>query len=428
MALNTNKNLRNLNIYQVFLRQHLGGKFTDLISDLKRIKELNMDVIYLLPIHPIGELNKKGTVGSPYSIKDYLKIDESFGTVEEFKLLIEEAHKLKLKVMIDIVFHHTSFDSILLKEHPEWYFRRDGKLAGKIGDWSDITDLDFDNKELWDYLIDVLLYYQSLGVDGIRADVASLVPMKFWIKARKALRKRNSKFIMLAESVHLSFIKYIRDIGEYAASDSEAYEAFDILYDYDIDVEFMNYLEGKSTLNNWLMAIQRQEVTFPDNYVKLRNLENHDKNRIAHYIKDEKKLIQLTAFNFFLKGTSMIYAGQEYGIDKRPELFELDKVDFTKSNPELYQLVKDMAKLRKKKLFSHGNFNIHLNEKEVALITYENQKEKMIGIFNIGNEDGEIEVPFVDGTFKDYLYKKKIIIKDNKINLKDYPVIITIKK
>ena len=246
MAKDTNLNLRSLNFYQVFLRQHTQeGTFLSLIKDLPRIKTLGMDFIYLLPIHPIGKIHRKGSVGSPYSISDYYAVNPEFGTEDDFKTLIEAAHKEGLKVMIDVVYNHTSHDAVLLSQHPEWYYRKHGKLAGKVGDWWDITDLDFSHPGLWDYLINALKKWSNLGVDGFRCDVAPVVPSDFWLKARKEIARNRPDTIWLAESIHGEFNKHIRDMGFECMSDSETFEAFDICYDYDIHADFLNYVQGK---------------------------------------------------------------------------------------------------------------------------------------------------------------------------------------
>ncbi|MEY3609480.1 MAG: Alpha,4-glucan:maltose-phosphate maltosyltransferase 2, partial [Bacillota bacterium] len=143
------KALRQQTIYQVFVRNHTqAGTFQALIKDLPRIQSLGVSILYLLPIHPIGVLARKGKVGSPYSIRDYYAIDEALGTEQDFKNLITEAHRIGLKVMMDIVFNHTARDARWVKEHPEYYYYKDGKLANRIGDWSDIADLDLTRQDV----------------------------------------------------------------------------------------------------------------------------------------------------------------------------------------------------------------------------------------------------------------------------------------
>jgi len=220
MAKQTDLNLRSKTFYQVFPRQHSQKQnFKGIIEDLDRIKNMGVDILYLLPIHPIGKKARKGTKGSPYSIIDYYKIDESLGSKEEFIELIEQAHQRNMKVMIDIVFNHTSRDSILTNQHPEWFYKNEsGGFANRVGDWSDITDLDFNQRPVWDYLIGVLRYWAEI-VDGFRCDVAPLLPIEFWIEARKEVEKINPYMIWLTESVHGSLIKYLRDRGFECSSD-----------------------------------------------------------------------------------------------------------------------------------------------------------------------------------------------------------------
>ena len=139
-----------------------------------------------MPIHPIGELNKKGSLGCPYSIMDYLQINPEYGTEANLSELIEAVHALGLKLIINVVYHHTSHDSVLIDEHPEWY-RLDalGRPYASVPEWSDIIDLKFVDRELWTYLIDCLCHWARLGVDGFRCDVASFLPLQFWIEARE---------------------------------------------------------------------------------------------------------------------------------------------------------------------------------------------------------------------------------------------------
>ncbi|MCK5732087.1 MAG: alpha-amylase, partial [Tenericutes bacterium] len=142
---NTNIKLRNLVIYQIYVRNFSeAGTFQAVIDDLDRIKELGIDVVYLLPIHPIGEVGRKGKLGCPYSIKDYRKIRPELGAFSDFQRLIDEVHNHKMKIMMDVVFNHTSKDSVLLESHPEYFYQnKDGEITSKVEDWSDVADLDY---------------------------------------------------------------------------------------------------------------------------------------------------------------------------------------------------------------------------------------------------------------------------------------------
>ena len=184
----------NTIIYQVFVRNYSeDGSFESVRKDLKRIKDLGVDVIYLSPIHPISVLKRKGKVGSPYAIQDYFEIDKSNGSKEDFTNLINDVHKQGMKIIIDMVFNHTGRDNVLLKSHPEYYFYRNGKLGNRVGDWSDIIDLDTSRDDTKEYLLSVLKYWRGLGVDGFRFDVASMIPLDFFQKARRFTIRSTAK-------------------------------------------------------------------------------------------------------------------------------------------------------------------------------------------------------------------------------------------
>ena len=190
MSLSTEKSLRNKVMYQIFVRNFSeAGTFAEVEKKLDEIKKLGVDIIWLMPIHPIGKKKRKGTLGSPYAISDYRSINPEFGTIEDFESLVNAIHSKGMKCIIDVVYNHTSPDSVLSSEHPEWFYHReDGSFGNRVGDWSDIIDLDYNNHELWDYQIDTLKYWAGY-VDGFRCDVAPLIPIEFWKKARQEVAK-----------------------------------------------------------------------------------------------------------------------------------------------------------------------------------------------------------------------------------------------
>ncbi|MFA5471454.1 MAG: alpha-amylase family glycosyl hydrolase [Acholeplasmataceae bacterium] len=422
MAKQTDLSLRGQTIYQVFPRQHSKKQnFLGVIDDLDRIKDMGVDIIYLLPFHPIGEKDRKGAQGSPYSIVDFYQIHKDLGTLEDLKLLVDEAHQRGMKVMMDIVINHTSRDSVLTKEHPEWFYKKpDGSFANRVGDWSDITDLNYDLEDVRTYFIDVLTYWAKY-VDGYRCDVAPLLPIDFWIEARKAVDKVNPKHIWLTESVHPQFIKYIRDLGYDASSDSQMYQAFDICYDYDI-FDFMDaYLKDGSKLSRWLEEIYRQEMIYPKNYIKLRNFENHDQQRLRSKVRDHNHFIQMLTMMFFLKGTAFVFAGMEYEADHLPDLFENDLIDWNKEK-SLESYVKKLILMKKDSIFIDGNF--HLEPKDdIAVFSYDDKDRYMLGIFNLENKD-IVDVSLKDGDYEDFLSLEKITVKHGKIKLGNKPIII----
>ena len=253
MAKNTDIALRNEVIYCIYVRNHTKeGNFKAIEKDLQRIKDLGCNIIWFMPIHPIGQVNKKGNLGSPYAIKNYREINPQYGTKKDFINLVDKIHEMDMKCIIDVVYNHTSPDSDLVKSHPEYFYKKaDGSRGNRVGDWSDIVDLDYSNKQLWDYQIETLKQWAEI-VDGFRCDVASFVPIEFWEKARKETSKVKENLIWLAESADLEFLQEMRKLGFDVWSDGELYSAFDITYDYDIWQIYNNYLFGKIKLSEYI--------------------------------------------------------------------------------------------------------------------------------------------------------------------------------
>lgn len=393
--------LRNMTLYSIFVR-NFGGTFSAVEADLPRIRALGVDAIWLLPIHPIGTAKRKGTLGSPYAICDYRAINPEFGTMDDFVHLCDAAHALGLKVLIDVVYHHTSPDSALVKAHPEYFYRKpDGSFGNHVGDWTDIIDLDFTVRPLWDELIDTLCFW-ARWVDGFRCDVAALVPKAFWLEARARVETVRPGCIWLAESVEHEFIRYHRMNGLEALSDSELYEAFDICYDYDIYADFAAYAEGKIPLKQYIHALVRQESTYPANYVKLRNTENHDRPRTAALFPDRTVRENWIAWTFFQKGMPLLYCGQEWGVDHVPTLFDADPIP-RDGAPMHEALLKTLIAMKKDPLFSDGVYTLEARENDTVVSTWTLGGRIAVGVFRLKGEASSPAVPLPDGAYTDLL-------------------------
>ena len=425
MAKHTDIQLRSQVFYQVFPRQHSKKQnFQGVMKDLDRIRDLGVDVIYLLPFHPIGKVSRKGQMGSPYSIVDYYQIDPDLGSLDDLKLLVKKAHEKGMKVMMDIVINHTSRDSVLTKTHPEWFYKKaDGSFANRIGDWSDITDLDYTKPGVSEYFTDVLIYWSKI-VDGFRCDVAPMIPLDFWLQARTSIDQIKPDFIWLTESVEPGFIKYIRDMGYDAHSDSEMYQAFDICYDYDIFKYMDHYLKDGTLLSQWIDKIAEQETIYPKNYVKMRSFENHDQERLASKTRDLNHFMQMNALMLFLKGAAFIYAGQEFYNQKRPDLFENDLILFDK-NHDLQVFFRRLSSIKKEPLLTHGIFEV-LNKEKVVVLKYHDKKESIIGIFNL-EKAKTVTLDLKDGIYHNMIDDKDIEIKNHIVELDETPMIIKVK-
>lgn len=423
--------LRNQMIYQVFVRNYSKeGTFNALLSDLQRIKDLGTDILYLMPIHPIGELNRKGKMGSPYAIKDYYGISHDLGTLEEFKNLLHHAHQLKLKVMLDIVFHHTAPDHVWVKEHPNFYVYKKGKLANKVGDWSDIADFEFDrNPELIYQLTEVLLYWTNLGVDGYRFDVASMIPKAFYEYAFPKVNALNPDTIYLAESVDSNFVDYLRYNNHTCLSDAELYQYFDILYDYDNQVNFIGYLRKEKSFSDYIAAHQRQERIYPVNYVKARNVENHDNPRIHQYTQDRYKTLNWIAYVFMAKGIAFLHFGVETVTNHMSYLFEKDPIDLLEPDVEFVQWIKALSKLKKEPVFAQDyGYKIVSHPVDILHFEYENTEERLIALCNVSQTKGMIHLDCPEGEYHNLITNELIDLRFNQIELSEYPIIFRIKK
>ena len=330
-------------IYQIFVRNYSEeGTFEAVQKDLPRLKELGVDIIYLMPIHEIGIKNRKGSWGSPYAIKDYYSISGDLGTKEDFISLINATHKMGMKIIMDMVFNHTSPDSVVLEQHPEYYFYKDGKLGNRVGDWSDIIDLDTNREDTQNYLVDVLKYWVSLGIDGFRFDVASMISLDFFKKARKELGK---DIIFFAESIDYDFVDYLKSMGYSSTPDIDMFPTFDLLYNYSWFRPFERYLKNEMSYEDLKTIIDEDYKYIGDKGLRIICFENHDTERIASYVnEDELKDIVLDLVK--LKGPLFLYAGQEYGVNHRPNLFEKDPVDW-KPNSKVLEIYKEAIKIKK---------------------------------------------------------------------------------
>ena len=316
-------------LYECNIRQFSEqGNFAGVQAQLPRLRDLGIDVLWLMPIHPIGVERRKGTLGSPYSVQDYYAVNPDFGTVDDLKNLVVEAHKLGLKVILDWVPNHTSWDAVWLKSHPEYYTKYNGQLTTPINehgqpiaDWTDICDLDYNNKDLRKAMIDAMQYWiRTADIDGYRVDMAGLVPNDFWAEARPAL-----------DSVKKVFM-----LSEWQDEREHFNSCFNANYGWKWKDVTKNIAVGKQnalaldTLLNFLGDF------YPNGYYQLYFTQNHDENSWSGH---EKELYgdAADAFNvlmFTWQGIPMLYNGQEAGLAERLEFFEKDPVkwkDFSKT-------------------------------------------------------------------------------------------------
>lgn len=424
MATNTTKDYRNQVMYSIFVRSYSEeGSFNAVKKDIGRIKKLGVDIIWLLPIHPIGKTARKGAMGSPYAISDFCAINPEYGTPDDFIALVKAIHEHGMKCIIDVVYNHTSPDSWLAQNHPEWFYHKeDGSFGNKVGEWPDVIDLDYYSQtDLWDYLIETLKQWAKI-VDGFRCDVAPLIPLDFWLRARREVETVKPGCIWLSESVEPIFTVENRDRGMVSLSDSEIFQAFDVSYEYDIFEFFKGYLEGRCSLCEYARMINQQEAIYPDNYVKLRYLENHDNLRAAFIIPDELPLLNWTAFIYFQKGMTLLYAGQETGDSHLPDLFDKDMVRWG-MGVNLSGLLSKMYEIKKHPGFMDSRYDVQAYPHEILYARHRFGKRQLTGVFSVKGQASLLSTGVSDGVYTNLIDGDEVRIKSGKLSCKGKPII-----
>jgi hypothetical protein len=408
---------RSLVIYEVYVRNHgPNGTFAEVEADLPRIRDLGVDVVWFMPIHPIGVVAKKGSLGCPYSISDYRGVNPEYGTREDFGRLIGRAHDLGLKVMIDVVYNHTAHDSRLVVEHPEFFHQDlDGRPVTTVPDWTDVIDLRHGHPGLTEELIATLEDWARFGVDGFRCDVASIVPTVFWREARARLQAVKPGLIWLAEAVHAGWVADRRAHGLTGHSDSELYDAcFDLTYDYDIWPLFQAVVRGDVPVARYLEILRFQDCIYPATFVKMRCVENHDQLRIMALAPSRSQALAWTAFEAFNRGAFLLYGGQESAAAHTPSLFDIDRVEW--GSYELSPFLARLAALKKDPAQVSGQLVLLAAEPAIQAAWVE-AGSSLYGVFNVTAASGDVAVQLPDGTYEDALGGGAVVVRGGRMPL-----------
>ena len=416
-------------IYQIYVRDYTEeGTLSALCEKLDYIKSLDVSIIQLLPIHPIGKLDKLGTYGSPYSISDYEKINPDFGNISDLKKLIKECHRRGLKLILDVVINHTSKDAKLLKNHPEYYLKKDGKITRKFEAFTDVLDLDYHSEDLQKYMIDMLKRYLSFGVDGFRFDVCSLLDKDFLKRALTELKKEKEDVVLIGEAVNSSFIEYVRSINYHCYSNQEMFQCgFDALYHYVSFDPLLKFFETKKIedLLKYKGALNVENYTICEEGFIIRSIENHDQRRIASLSDVDSFIKSVFSFSLFTRGPGFIYNGEECKNSKRLNFFEKEDIDFTIHDKNYSDFVMKNIRLKRRE----SNKDLHLsmivdsNKKTLAIKNLYNDGHYEIGIFNFEEKECRVTVNIDDGEYIDLLTDKHYMIKKHSFTIND-PVIL----
>ncbi len=307
----------NATIYEVNVRQYTEeGTFEAFAEHLPRLQEMGVDILWLMPIHPIGEKERKGELGSYYSVYDYYDVNPEFGDHNDFRKLVEKIHDKDMYIILDWVANHTAWDAVWTESHPELYERDDegNFIIPPDTDWTDVIQLDYDNPETHEMMHDALQFWvEEYNIDGYRADVADLVPTAFWNEARYRLEQIKPVF-MLAE-----------------AETSEHHEhAFDMSYGWETHHMMNEIAAGNVTLDEFEEHLQENRDRFPDHAYRMQFTSNHDENSwngtVFERYGDGAETFAVLAAT--IPGMPLVYSGQEAAMDKRLEFFEKDPIEW----------------------------------------------------------------------------------------------------
>jgi cyclomaltodextrinase len=364
-------------IYEIYPRDFSEkGNFDGVTAELDRLKELGVNILWLMPIHPIGQEKKKGPIGSPYAVRDYYAVNPDYGTAADLKRLVSQAHRRGMKVIIDVVANHTSWDSVMMKT-PEFYVR---DASGKITfphDWSDVAELNYDNPKLRRYMTDMLKFWlRDFDLDGFRCDVAAEVPTDFWEQARAELDKVKPDIVMLAESDKPELLS----------------RAFDLDYSWPLHGALNDVIHGRKPATAFRDTWEVDAAKYPRGALRMRFSDNHDEKRaVARF--GEPGALAASALMFTLDGVPMLYNGMEVGDTTEsgdPALFYRLPIfwPIVKRRPEFPRFYRQFIALRKAHTaLTRGSVEWLANSASTRVVSFarRDDSEELAVVINFSN-------------------------------------------
>ena len=326
---------KNAVIYEVNIRQYTPeGTFAAFTTSLPRLKTLGVDILWIMPVQPIGKLNRKGSLGSYYSISNYTAVNSEFGTLADFKAMVDSAHAMGFKVILDWVANHTAFDHAWTTAHKDWYtLRPDGSISraiddkGKETDWSDVADLNYDSKPMRAAMIGEMQWWlDQTGIDGFRCDVAGFVPRDFWKQVSDTFRPSRPGFFMLAEW-----------------EDPALHESFDMTYGWELYHLMNDVASGKKGTSTLTPFFTMQDSLYGAGPYRMTFTSNHDENSWngTEFERMGENNVPAYVLSATVRGSMpLLYTGQEASLHKRLRFFDKDTVNWSgRSLAEFYHAI-----------------------------------------------------------------------------------------
>lgn len=388
---------KNAVLYEVNIRQYTPeGNFKAFETHLPRLKDLGVDVLWIMPIHPISEKNRKGSLGSYYAVKDYTGINPEFGTLEDFKSLVNTAHELGFKVIVDWVANHTGWDNQWITDHPEWYTKDStGSIIPPNPDWSDIADLNFDSQPMRRTMIEAMDYWvKETNIDGFRCDVAWGVPQDFWEAATSSLDSIKPVYMLAEDEDHPALLE----------------KAFESNYAWKLHHILNEVAQGKKTAADIRKYYTDSVSKYASGAFPMQFITNHDENSWAgtEYERMGDAVKTFATLTFTLEGIPLLYSGQEAGLDKRLLFFEKDTIDW--NNLEMQKFYQSLIGLKHENPAlwngaAGGTMVFAETSDPVNVLAFSREKDdnQILAVFNLSPNPVEATVQIAQpGNYLDY--------------------------
>lgn len=372
-------------LYEVNIRQYTGeGTLNAFSEHLLRIKEMGVKILWLMPVFPIGKKNRKGSLGSYYSISDYRSVNPEFGNIDDLKELVKKAHDQGMKVILDWVANHTSWDHVWTVSNPDYYKRKPDGAFVVPQNWDDVVALDYDNRNMRKEMIASMRFWiEECSIDGFRCDMAGLVPVSFWEEARKELDETKSLFWLAEDEDNMILMKF----------------AFDMNYSWRLHHIFNDIAKGRANAENIRSYFLWNNSVFPSSVYRLNFITNHDENSWngSEYERLGEGTEAFAVLTYILPGAPLIYSGQEAGCDKRLNFFEKDEIYWDDiKNETLYRNLNQLK--RENKALWSGRFGAPLlwlgNDMadKVLSVVRPHSNNIVIAVFNLTDEKLSVSI------------------------------------
>jgi 1,4-alpha-glucan branching enzyme len=411
--------VKNAVIYEVNTRQYTAeGTFKAFETNLPRLKELGVDILWFMPIHPIGVEKRKvpegmkESLGSYYSVKDYKGVNQEFGTEEDFKTLVIKAHSMGFKVIIDWVANHTAWDNAWVKEHPDWYKQDSAGNIMSAFDWTDVAKLNYDNREMRKAMIESMKYWiDKCDIDGFRCDVAGEVPADFWNEARLELEKTKPLFMLAENENKVELFS----------------KAFDAGYGWSLHNSMHKVAQGKAPLSDIVKQVNKADSIMPKNAFQMNFVTNHDENSWngTAWEKFGTGLDDFTILTYTLPGMPLIYSGQEAGLDKRLAFFIKDSIDWKYKDFSPFLKTLNALKHKNEALWSApygGTFIPIENTEPDKVLTFIREKGDYRVLVALNLSSDAVKIRFkqskVDGEYTDVFAKVDLTVNSSSLDVK----------